>query len=160
MNFIYKILTGQHLSGLRFDAPLKYGCFGFMSFGSITIAINLIQYLISFGTYICWQSKNATESRLLHLRAMEAGKQASKSFVVVKVIDKIFSLESLFRVINSSISSLTAISISCFELFIEVVAPLIAARFLSNSLNSLMPFLRAYIAIEIYSMNQFRILFG
>ena len=58
--------------------------------GNKTWAINLIQKSISLGTYICWQSKNATESRPLHFLAIEAGKHASKSFVTVKIIDNKF----------------------------------------------------------------------
>ena len=62
-----------------------------MSKGKITIAINLIQKSISFGTYICWQSKKATESKLLQFLAIAAGKHASRSLVTEKVIDNIFS---------------------------------------------------------------------
>ena len=63
-----------------------------------------MQKSISFGTYICWQSKNATESRLLHFLAMEAGKHVSKSFVTVNVIDNKFFTTILFLEINSSIN--------------------------------------------------------
>ena len=83
-----------------------------------------MQKSTSFGTYICWQSKNATESRLLHFLAMEAGKHASKSFVTVNVIDNKLFTTILFLVINSSINSTTALSISFTELSFAVVAPL------------------------------------
>ena len=75
--------------------------------GKMTNAINLIQKLISLGTYICWQSKNETESSPKHFLAIEAGKHASKSLVTVKVIDNIFFASKLFRKINSLISSTT-----------------------------------------------------
>ena len=60
-----------------------------------------MQKSTSLGTCICWQSKNATESRFLHFLAMEAGKHASKSFVAVNVIDNKLFLTILFLVINS-----------------------------------------------------------
>ena len=58
--------------------------------GNNTCAIILMQKSISFDTYICWQSKNATESSPLHFLAIEAGKHASKSFVDVNVMDNKF----------------------------------------------------------------------
>ena len=90
----------------------------------MTSAINLIQKSTSLGTYICWQSKNATESSPKHFLAIEAGKHASKSLVTVKVIDKIFFGSKLFLKINSLISSTTEFSISFVVLPLEVVAPL------------------------------------
>ena len=61
----------------------------------------------------------------LHFLAMEAGKQAFKSFVAVKVIDNKYFLSRLLRDISSSINSMTASSISFTEFPEAVVAPLI-----------------------------------
>ena len=97
--------------------------------GNKTCAKILIQKSISSLTYICWQSKNATESSPLHFLAIEAGKHASKSFVAVNVIDNKFVLLSLLREINSSINSTTASSISLTEFPDAVVAPRINAIF-------------------------------
>ena len=76
-----------------------------------------MQNLISLGTNICWQSKNATSFKPLNFLAIEAGKHASKSLVTVKVIDKICPAEILFLFTSSSISSLTATSISNLVFF-------------------------------------------
>jgi len=78
---------------------------------------------MSLGTYICWQSKKATESSPLNFLAIEAGKHAFKSFVAVNVMDSMFVLIRLFREINSSINSTTATSISPTEFPDAVVAP-------------------------------------
>jgi len=48
--------------------------------GDMTKASNLIQKSTSLGTYICWQSKNATESSPKHFLAIEAGKFANTIF--------------------------------------------------------------------------------
>ena len=91
--------------------------------GNKTCAIILIQKSTSLDTCICWQSKKATESSPLNFLAIEAGKHAFKSFVAVNVMDNMFVLIRLLRVINSSINSTTATSISLTEFPDAVVAP-------------------------------------
>ena len=61
------------------------GLFG----GNKTCAIILIQKSTSLETYICWQSKNATESRPLNFLAIEAA--------VVELIDQLISRNNLIK---------------------------------------------------------------